>query len=53
MSKPRHPQLLELARWYGGRFDPNDISVDLINQRIDKLARRRTFGKAGFAKSQT
>ncbi len=52
MSKPRHPQHRELVRWYGSRFDTNDISVDLINQRIVQLARRRTLGKAGFAKSQ-
>ncbi|CTQ63491.1 Plasmid pRiA4b ORF-3-like protein [Roseibium album] len=52
MSKPRHPQNRELVRWYGSRFDTNDISVDLINQRIVQLARRRTLGKAGFAKSQ-
>ncbi|CTQ47395.1 plasmid pRiA4b ORF-3 family protein [Roseibium aggregatum] len=52
MSKPRHPQHRELVQWYGSRFDPSDISVDLINQRIAKLARRRTLGKAGFARSQ-
>ena len=29
-----------------------DISVDLINQRITKLARRRKLGIEGFAKTQ-
>lgn len=52
MAKPRHPQHGEVVEWYGGRFDPNDISVDLIQERIAKLARRRTLGKAGFARSQ-
>ncbi|MBO9463580.1 MULTISPECIES: plasmid pRiA4b ORF-3 family protein [Alphaproteobacteria] len=52
MAKPRHPQHRELVQWHGGRFEPGDISVDLINQRIAKLARRRALGKAGFAKSQ-
>ncbi|MGO4622637.1 plasmid pRiA4b ORF-3 family protein [Ensifer sp. 2YAB10] len=52
MAKPRHPQHREFVRWYGGRFDPVDISVDIIQDRVAKLARRRTLGKAGFAKSQ-
>jgi hypothetical protein len=52
MAKPRHPQHREFVRWYGGRFDPDDIGIDLINDRVAKLARRRTLGKAGFAKSQ-
>ncbi|MFS8045070.1 plasmid pRiA4b ORF-3 family protein [Rhizobium sp. BR 314] len=52
MSKPRHPQHREFVRWYGGRFDPVDISVDIIQDRVAKLARRRMLGKAGFAKSQ-
>lgn len=52
MAKPRHAQYREVVEWYGGRFEPNDIGVDTINDRIAKLARRRTLGKAGFAKSQ-
>jgi hypothetical protein len=51
-SKPRHPQHRELVRWYGGHFDPTDISIDIIQDQVAKLARRRTLGKAGFAKSQ-
>ena len=38
--------------WYGGRFEPEDIGVDTINDGIAKLVRRRTLRKAGFAKSQ-
>lgn len=53
MSKPRHVQHRKVVDWYGGRFEPNDIGVDTINERIAKLARRRTLGKAGFAKSRT
>lgn len=52
MAKPRHPQHGEVVEWYGGRFDPNDISVDRIQELIAKLARRRTLGKASFARSQ-
>lgn len=52
MAKPRHAQHREVVEWYGGRFEPNDIGVETINERIAKLARHRTLGKAGFAKSQ-
>ncbi len=52
MTKPRHKQYRQVADWYGGRFEPEDISVATINERLAKLARRRTLGKAGFAKSQ-
>ena len=41
-----------LVHWYGGRFDPKDIGLNAIEQRIGKLARRRALGKTGFAKSQ-
>ena len=52
MAKPRHAQHREVVAWYGGRFEPDNIGVDTINDRIAKLARRRTLGKAGYAKSQ-
>ncbi len=52
MAKPRHAQHREVVEWYGGRFEPGDIGVDTINERMAKLARRRALGKAGFAKSQ-
>lgn len=52
MAKPRHAQHREFVHWYGGRFDPVDISVDIVQDRVARLARRRTLGKAGFAKSQ-
>jgi hypothetical protein len=52
MAKPRHPQHQEVVDWYGGPFDPSDIGTNIIRERIAKLARRRTLGKAAFAKSQ-
>lgn len=30
----------------GGRFEPGDISIDLINERIEKLARRHLARRA-------
>nr|WP_250638230.1 plasmid pRiA4b ORF-3 family protein [Rhizobium leguminosarum] len=51
MAKPRHAQHREFLRWYGDRFDSEDLSVDIIQVRVAKIARRRTLGKAGFAKS--
>ncbi|MCZ7448319.1 plasmid pRiA4b ORF-3 family protein [Rhizobium rhizogenes] len=52
MARPRHPQHRQFTRWYGGPFDPADISVDVVQDRIAKLAHRRTLGKVGFAKSR-
>lgn len=52
MAKPQHPKHQEVIDWYRGRFDPSDIGTDMIRERIAKLARRRTLGKAAFAKSQ-
>lgn len=38
--------------WHGGPFEPHDIPRNDIIKRVRKLARRRTLGKAGFAKSR-
>ncbi len=51
-TKPRHKQRRQVVDWYGGPFKPEDISVATINERFAKLARRRTLGEAGFAKTQ-
>jgi hypothetical protein len=52
MTKPRHPERKRLTTWYGRAFHPNDIELPTINARIGKLAKRRTLGKAGYAKSR-
>lgn len=52
MADPGHEEHDELKGWYGGTFDPNDIRRDEILRRVAKLARRRTLGKAAFAKSR-
>jgi len=49
---PRHPEHQRLTKWYGGSFDPDDINLPVISDRIGKLARRRALGKAGYAKSR-
>ncbi|MGV1963829.1 MULTISPECIES: plasmid pRiA4b ORF-3 family protein [Rhizobium] len=58
MTKPRHPmagtppQRRQLERWYGGRFDPADISIDIV-----EAVSRTTFGvepcKGAFRKVST
>jgi hypothetical protein len=50
--KPRHRERKRMLEWYGGPFDPEDVAVEIITERMSKLARRRTHGKAGFAKSR-
>ena len=52
VTKPRHPNYKRLITWYGRNFDPDDIDLLTINARIGKLVRRRTLGKAGYAKSK-
>lgn len=51
MADPQHEEHRDLMRWYGRPFDPE--SIEEIRARIDKLARRRTLGKVGFAKSRS
>lgn len=51
MIDPRHEEYGDLMRWHGGPFIPTDIRHDEIIRRTAQLARRRTLGKAGFAKS--
>jgi len=53
MADPNHEQHRELSRWHGRPFNPEHADEDQILIRIGKLARRRTLGKAGFAKSRS
>jgi hypothetical protein len=52
MADPTHPEHADIAQWYGGIFDPKDISEPEIATRMGKLAKRRALGKAAFAKSR-
>jgi Plasmid pRiA4b ORF-3-like protein len=52
IANPRHPEHKRLTEWYGSSFDPNDLNLTVIGDRIGKLARRRALGKAGYAKSR-
>lgn len=52
LGKPRHPERKRMLEWCGGSFDPEVMPLETITERIGKLARRRTLGKAAFARSQ-
>jgi len=52
VADPKHEQHRELKRWHGRPFDPEQPNVDEILIRMEKLARRRALGKAGFEKSR-
>lgn len=52
MADPADPEHDNIKTWYGGSFEPDDISPAIINERLGKLARRRTMGKAAFEKSR-
>lgn len=52
MAAPDDPEHDNIMTWYGRPFDPDDISLSTINERLGKLARRRAQGKAAFEKSR-
>lgn len=52
MADPHHEQHDHLRRWHGASFDEESIDEAAIQTRMAKLARRRTQGKAAFAKSR-
>jgi hypothetical protein len=53
MAKPRHPERASMVQWYGSVFDPTDISLDEINARTAKLAKRRAQGIAAYADAKS
>ena len=52
VAAPAHPEHDTLMTWYGRPFELDDIGLRTINERLGKLARRRTQGKAAFEKSR-
>ena len=52
IADPDHEEHDDLMRWSGGSFDPETLDADAVQKRVAKLARRRTIGKAAFAKSR-
>ena len=53
MAKPRHPERASMVQWYGGVFDPTDISPNEINAHMAKLAKRRAQGRAAYADAKS
>jgi hypothetical protein len=51
-TRPRHREHRQVLEWYGGPYDPNDIDVPRIVAGLDRMARKRTLGKAAYLKSQ-
>jgi hypothetical protein len=52
MAAPADPEHDNIATWYRRPFDPADIDLDIINQRLGKLAKRRAVGRRTFEKSR-
>ena len=52
MSDPAHEEHEQMLDWYGQAYDPDDLDLGLIRQRIGALARRRAAGKAASRKSK-
>jgi len=34
---PAHPEHEEMLEWLGGRFDPEEFDVDMVNQRLKTI----------------
>ncbi|MGE7416951.1 plasmid pRiA4b ORF-3 family protein [Methylobacterium tarhaniae] len=52
LSKPRHRERKAMLEWCGGSFDPDTIPIDIIVERVEKLARSRRTRKAASRKSR-
>lgn len=52
MTEADHPEREAVLGWYGGVFDPADISPEEIGVRIGKLANRRSNGRAAHKKAK-
>lgn len=52
MADPADPEHDNILTWYGRPFEPDDIDLAIINERLAKLARRRAIGKAAREKSR-
>jgi hypothetical protein len=52
MADPADPEHDTIKTWYGRPFEPDDVGLAIINQRLGKLARRRAIGKAASEKSR-
>jgi hypothetical protein len=52
MSDPAHEEHEQVLDWYGEAYDPDDLDLSIIRQRVAALARRRTAGKAASRKSK-
>ena len=52
MSSRSHPEHRRLKSWYGGDYDPLDMSTTEIHARLEKLAPRHLTGKNGKANSR-
>ena len=52
MANPDNPEHADIKRWYGGRFNPTDISETKILARITKLAKQKPKAKPAATKSK-
>jgi hypothetical protein len=52
MSDKSHAEHGRMVEWYGSHFDLDQIDVETITARVNKLAERRTRGKQGFEMSK-
>jgi Plasmid pRiA4b ORF-3-like protein len=51
VAKPRSRDHRRLTEWYGGPYDPNDLDLPAIRNRLGLISQRREAGKIAYAKS--
>jgi hypothetical protein len=51
-TRPRHREHKRVIEWYGGPYDPDDIDEPKIIAELERMARKRTVGKAAYLKSR-
>ena len=37
LADPNHPDPDELREWIGGKFDPEEVDLDLINRELELI----------------
>lgn len=52
VSDPAHEEHAQMLDWYGEAYDPDELDLSLIRQRIGALARRQTAGSPASRNSK-
>jgi hypothetical protein len=51
VTNRRNPDHKRLIEWYGGPYDPDDLDLRAMRERLGLICQRREAGKVAYAKS--